>query len=336
VTPGTALAHQVDGYAGEKARDEEGIGVNQRIQTFVMAGAIALLTPLGAMAQEATPAASDLFADLGLPELTVTYTDSGLQVDQSEIPAGRYHVHFVSESGNPNAAAGFVRLPEGKTLDDLSWADEMAAGTPIPAMGPDQSAFAWLYETYVTGGGSVDSPDVVVDLPPGDYGVWPDDPTSPTPAPGLTVTGDAATPIAAVEPEAAVTVIEQGTGGQGFTFQIDGEIKSGPQIVKIVNASDQPHFVIVGQYPEPITMDQLQGWLMFDPSTGATPAPNMIDDSKVTTAGYAAAQSAGTVQWVVMNFTPGQAFLVCFVPDPLANGVPHAFEGMVELVDVAS
>ena len=37
-----------------------------------------------------------------------------------------------------------------------------------------------------------------------------------------------------------------------------------------------------------------------------------------------------------MNFTPGQAFMVCFVPDPLANGVPHAFEGMIELVDVAS
>jgi hypothetical protein len=152
----------------------------------------------------------------------------------------------------------------------------------------------------------------------------------------LTVTGDAATPIAAADPEAAVTVIEQGAGGQGFTFQVDGEITAGPQIVKIVNASDQPHLVIAGQYPEPITIDQLQGWLMFDPSTGATPPPNLLDDSKITTAGYAPAQSAGTVQWVVMNFTPGQTFLVCFIPDPLANGVPHAFEGMIELVDVAS
>ena len=94
---------------------------------------------------------------------------------------------------------------------------------------------------------------------PGDYGVWTDDPTATTPAPGLTVTGDAATPIAAVEPEAAVTIIEQGAGGQGFTFQVDGEIQAGPQIVKIVNASDQPHFVIAGQYPEPVTIDQLRG-----------------------------------------------------------------------------
>src|SRR4051794_17770953 len=100
---GTAFAHQVGGYAVEMSRDQEGIGVNQRLQTFVMAGAIALLAPLAAMAQEATPAANDLFANLGLPELTVTYTDAGLQVDQSEIPAGRYHVHFVSESSNPNA-----------------------------------------------------------------------------------------------------------------------------------------------------------------------------------------------------------------------------------------
>ena len=41
--------------------------MNQRLQTFAMAGALALLTPLAAMAQEATPAASDLFAGSGCP-----------------------------------------------------------------------------------------------------------------------------------------------------------------------------------------------------------------------------------------------------------------------------
>jgi hypothetical protein len=37
-----------------------------------------------------------------------------------------------------------------------------------------------------------------------------------------------------------------------------------------------------------------------------------------------------------MNFKPGQAFLVCFIPDPLSGGTPHALEGMIALVPVAS
>src|SRR4051794_35613846 len=98
--------------------------VKQKLQTGLMVGAMALLTPLAATAQQATPAASELFAGLGLPELTVTYPDRGVSIDQPKIPAGRYLVHFVTASEDPNAAAGFVRLVEGKTLDDLSWANE--------------------------------------------------------------------------------------------------------------------------------------------------------------------------------------------------------------------
>jgi hypothetical protein len=309
--------------------------MKQKILMPILAGALALLAPLAARAQEGTPAAADLFAGLGLPELTITYTDNGIQIDQTEIPAGRYHVHFVSESDNPDASAGFVRLVEGKTLDDLSWADELAVGTPMPEMGPAPETFAWLYETYVTGGGSVASPDVVVDLPAGSYGVWPDDPTGPNRVPGLTVTGDAATPVSGPEPEAAVTIVEVGEGGQGFSFGVEGEVKAGAQIVKIVNQSDQPHFAAVGQAPEPLTMDQLQAFVMFDPSSGATPPAGLPDESQITTAGYASAQSPGTTQWVVMNFQPGQAFILCFIPDPLAGGTPHAFEGMVALVPVA-
>src|SRR5262249_4467198 len=160
--------------------------------------------------------------------------------------------------------------------------DELAAGTPMPAEGPAPETFAWLFNTYVTGGGSVDSPDVVVDLPGGSYGVWPDDPTGINPVPGLTVTGESATPVSRPEAEAAVTVVEEGVGGKGFSFRVEGDLKAGAQIVKIVNQSDQPHFAAVGQYPEPITLDQLRAALMFDPASGATPSPDMLDMSKIT------------------------------------------------------
>jgi hypothetical protein len=131
-----------------------------------------------------------------------------------------------------------------------------------------------------------------------------------------------------------VTVVEEGAGGQGFKFTVTGEATSGPQIVKILNASDQPHFVIGFHYPEDITIEQAMEFIMFDPSTGATPSPNMLDETLLTFPIYAPVQSAGATQWVELDSEPGSVIIVCFVPDPAAGGIPHAFEGMVGLLPV--
>ena len=259
--------------------------MHSRIVAIVGTVAIALLGSAGAMAQDATPEASpggeSLFAELGLPELTVTATNEGFEVSESEVEAGRYLVHLVNETDNPDIAAGFVRLVEGKTLDDLSFAEEMASGTPMPEEMPDVETFAWLYDTYVAGGVTTDSDQGVIDLRGGEYGVWADDPTSPIAAAPLTVTGDADARIEGPEPEAAVTIVEEGAGGEGFKFTVTGEVTAGPQIVKILNASDQPHFVIGFHYPEEITIEQVMEFLMFDPSSGATPS---ADDARRDTA----------------------------------------------------
>lgn len=308
-----------------------------KIVTFLIAGALTLVGAAGALAQDATPEAKSLFADLGLPELTVTATNEGFELSESEVEAGRYLVNFVNESDNPDAAAGFVRLVEGKTLDDLSFADELSAGTPMPQSeeeGPNPETFAWLYDTYIAGGASAVSPQSVIDLRGGDYGVWADDPTSPLPAAALTVTGDPDARIEGPEPEAAVTIVEEGAGGKGFKFTVTGDATAGPQIVKIVNASDQPHFVIGFHYPEDITIEQAMEFITFDPSSGATPSPNMLDETLLTFPIHAPVQSVGATQWVELNAEPGSVIVVCFVPDPMAGGVPHAFEGMVNLLPV--
>jgi hypothetical protein len=311
--------------------------MHSKIVTMALAGALAVMgTPI-ALAQDATPAAApNPFADLGLPELTITASEAGLAVDQTEIPAGRYVVTLVDETGNPDIATGFVRLDEGETLADLSYSDEVAAGTPLPKEEPPVETYVFLYDNYVTGGPSATSPQVVVDLPAGDYGIWPDNPFTETSATALTVTGDSAAPISGPEPEAVATIVEEGEGGVGYSFRIDGELRAGPQIVEVLNASDQPHFVIAFQYPEPVTQEQVMNSLMFDPMSGATPSPDMLDFEQFSFGGYASAQSAGTTQWVTMNLTEGQAILVCFIADPEAGGVPHAFEGMIQLVDVAA
>ena len=75
--------------------------------------------------------------------------------------------------------------------------------------------------------------------------------------------------------------------------------------------------------------------LMFDPTTGATPSPDLLDFEQLTTATWVSAQSAGATQWVTMNLEPGQVILLCFVTDPAAGDVPHSFEGMTQIFDVA-
>ncbi len=310
--------------------------MHERIVSLIAAGAIGLMGATGVLAQDATPAAGSAFADLGLQELTVTLTDEGFSIDQEEIAAGRYLVHFANETDRPDATGGFARLADGKTLDDLSVADELAAGTPVPEDGPPSEELVWLYDTYLIGAGSAFSPEVVVDLPAGDYGVWAEDPSTGIPAAALTVTGDPEAAIEGAEPEAAVTINEVGKGGAGFSFEVQGDFAAGRQVVAVHNESDQPHFIIALQYPEPITQDQLMAAMMFDPSTGATPTPDMINPDLLMPAAWSGVQSPGTTQWVTMNLEEGQAVLMCFVTDPEAGDVPHAFEGMMQLVSVGT
>ncbi|MBA2597544.1 MAG: hypothetical protein H0V00_13060 [Chloroflexia bacterium] len=316
--------------------------MHSRLVAVAATAAIALMAPTGALAQDATPMASpvgeSLFAELGLPELTITVTDEGIEIDRSDIEAGRYLVTLNNESAEPEVFAGFVQIPEDRTLEDLSYADEVAAGTPIPEEGPAEEDFLWLYETYIAGGPSTVTEaarQVVVNLPAGSYGVWDEDPTSPRLAAALTVTGDPGVRVEGPEPEAAVTIIEEGEGGVGFSFRLDGEFVAGPQVVKVLNASDQPHFVEVSQYPEEITVEQVMATFMFDPSSGATPSPDMLDYERAIFAGWAGTQSPGATQWVIVDVAPGQVLVDCFIPDPLAEFTPHAFEGMLQLFEVA-
>ena len=287
--------------------------------------------------QGATPMAAGTLSDLGLPELTITADERGLHVDQAEIPAGRYLGSLNVATQGGYVASGFVRLSEGQSLDDLSLADESAAGTPIMEQaGAPPVDVEWLYDAYIASGPSTITPQVVVDLPAGNYGIWPDDPGSVLALEGLTVTGDAdPAAISGPEPEAAVTIEQLGTGGEGFHFEVDGDLHAGPQVVKIVNNSEQPHFTSGFQYPQPLTIEQVMGALMFDPTTGATPPSDAIDFTQMRSVAYVPTQSSGTTTWAVIDLQPGQVGLECWIPDPLAGNIPHALEGMIQLFDVA-
>ncbi len=61
----------------------------------------------------------------------------------------------------------------------------------------------------------------------------------------------------------------------------------------------------------------------------------MPDPDAFSEAAYAAVQSAGTTEWIAANLEPGDHVLFCFVPDPNNQGIPHALEGMADVITVA-
>lgn len=296
-------------------------------------------------AQEATPTAATFADTLGLPELALTFDGTAFAGHPAETAAGRYLVSLTNET-EELAAADFVQLAEGRTAADLvepsgpppgggdgtPMAEMEMEGSPAAGEAPE-NPLAWLYETYLAGGpgaGGGSTAQAIVDLQAGDYLIWNEDTESPVTA-ELTVTGEM--PADLPEPEADVTVREVNTE-EGFAFELEGELAPGPLVVAVENASDQPHFMDLILSPDPITEEQLQMVLTFDPSSGATPSPDMPNPEEWLEAGYAASQSADTTQWLALDLQPGYYVLACFIPDPTNEGTPHAFEGMVEIIPV--
>ena len=318
-------------------------------------------------------AANAMFADtMGLPELAITATDSEYQGVPAETAAGRYVVTLTYSGSDPfGASVQFMQLPEGMTVDTLMTAlappaaeatpvvgdiatpmagMEMTEGTPAAEEGGEGGAPEWYYQTYHAGGfGAVpgQTAQVILDLIPGNYFIWSGNPEGAQAPVALTVTGDmAASPMAGMdmgtpmagmagmaEPTANVTVTEVKTA-DGFAFELDGTFAAGDNVIEIYNDSDQPHFFGLYGYPEPITLEQAEAFLMFDPSMG-TPPPGMLDETLLFQGAFANVQSPGTTQWLAANLQPGYYIAVCFVGDPTKGGLPHAFEGMVEVIQVS-
>ena len=317
------------------------------IDRLLLPGALALVLSFGGPAaahqDEAAPADATFADTLGLPELAVTGVDGGFEGVPAEIEAGRYLVTFTNESSEPEeggeptgpTAAGFVRLPEGQTLADLmpeGMASPEAEGAAEEDVDP--AALAWLYDTYVAAGAFAEpgrTGQGIVDLPPGEYVVWADDPASLAFAPTMSVTGEMPADLPA--PEADVTVTEVGTA-EGYAFELTGEFGTGTQVVAVLNKSDQPHFLELARLPAPVTEEQLMQFFMLDET--ATPPPGLpeINFDEIVLAGYAPSQSAGSTQWTVVNVEPGTHWLACWVPDPRAEGTPHAMEGMIDVLDI--
>lgn len=317
---------------------------------------IAVLLTLGlagpvAAAQDATPAASG-FAGLDLPTLEVTVTADGYEGIPESLAAGRYLVTLSLGEGASDFGGGiaFLQPPDDMTAEAFMSAfmappDESGVGavaaTPVegaeasPASADGQMGGppAFLFEasyaggTYSFGGPS----EVVLDLTPGQWIAWADDPSAPQQPVFFEVTGEM--PADLPEPEAAATI----TMGEYVIEVSEGDLTSGTQVIRIDNIGAQPHFIGWFQLPEGTTADQIQTVLdeEMQAEMSGTPAAytGLNPDEDMMPVTFTATQSTNTSMWITVDLAAGTHGLVCFFPD-MGDGLPHAYHGMYAVIEV--
>ncbi len=314
-----------------------------------------LVLPIGfgsvAFAQDASPVSGSPFADLGLPELTITASASGYEGIPESIAAGRYLVTLnATEDTGDNGGAGvsFVQPAGMSGQDFIAGVSQLqGGGTPAampsesspvavasdgsPAAGGGEGPPAFFYQSKIAGGsfaGPGQSVQIVVDLTPGEWVAWGDDPSAPQHPVVFQVTGEM--PADLPEPAADVTLALS----EYAIAVTDGQFSAGPQVVRLDNIGAQPHFVFGTHGPAGITDADVEAVLQSE-MTG-TPVANGIDpETDFQDVFGTGTQSGGTTMWVYVPDVPaGPLVLLCFFPDE-GDGMPHALHGMYAVVEVA-
>ncbi|MFN8590389.1 MAG: hypothetical protein U0031_02925 [Thermomicrobiales bacterium] len=265
-------------------------------------------------AAQATPGAE---AADGLPELTITLTDTGFEVAQP-LPAGRYHV-IASNSGTAtDSHFGLGKIPDEITdaqyraflqsedgTDDLAFEDIAFVGAPDwPAPGSSVSG--------------------VIDLAPGRYLLF--DPISGREPVTLTVDGDAP---AAAEPAADLTVTLR-----EMAFDLpETAFRGGAGRWKITNAGAMSHEMAILPVAPEITQESFAHLLevLMSLPEDATPPPDLPEFvyQPVAAIGILA---PGHTSWLDVDLPPGHYLAVCMLP--FSTGYPHAVDGMYQVFDV--
>ncbi len=284
-----------------------------------------------AVAQDAT----NPFADLGLPEIAVTITETALEGAPTELAAGRYVLAVTNATEEEDLGVAFIQPPDGMTGAEFAEMFAPPVGSPeaeaeaSPAAdAEDEGLPPWYYEVAMAGGiyaAAGGTAYGVVDLAAGEWALWAEDPTAPQAPVGITVTGDA--PADLPVPVATVTIetVE-------MMFNIEGTLTAGPRIVEFRNAGQQPHFIFMAKVPDGTTVDDFLALAATFGDPVATPPANLTFD-QVVTAINTGDQSSGVTSWLAADLAAGDYIIVCFVGDQ-ETGVPHAFMGMIDVVTV--
>ena len=160
--------------------------------------------------------------------------------------------------------------------------DELDGHPPVPrrdvAAGPEQSGHplttadqtdeilpTFVYQLHFAGGVftlPAATAQAVIDLTPGDYVVWGDDPTAPQAPVALSVTGDFPQDVPEPASDVTATLID-------FAITIEGSLTAGKHIMKVQHQGAQPHFLEIDSGPDTMTKEQVQA--SFESAMTGTP-----------------------------------------------------------------
>jgi hypothetical protein len=284
-------------------------------RAVITAGIVLLAAGACARKKPGADAAGNAMAAGTPPEVQFTARDFAFEGPDT-ISAGWTTV--VLHNAGPNLHHFMLlQLTQGKTLADLKAA---VAAMKSPEMPP-------LWAVPV---GGVNPPmpgsdtRAMLDVQPGDYAIVcivdvPDHVPHMMKGmiKGLTVT--AASAAAAAEPVADMTVT-----AVDFAFAPSAEFTAGHHLIKFENKGTEPHEFELVRLGDGKTVDDLMKW----GQTLQGPLPG-------TSLGGAAPLVPGQVEYVPVDLTPGNYVVVCFVPDPTKQGMPHVAEGMLRTFTIS-
>ncbi|MEJ7901370.1 MAG: hypothetical protein WKF63_05950, partial [Thermomicrobiales bacterium] len=271
---------------------------------------------IGAFAQDATPGASDY------PEVVIVGTEYAFDMPASV--AGGWTRITLDNQGAMDHHAMLMRVNDGSTYEDLGAA----------LQGGD---FGAIFAVATSLGGPMAGPggtaSVIADLEPGQYMaicVIPDDQGVPHVALGMAANFEVTDAVEADAPvaDARIELVEMMFHGA------PAEIAAGPAVWEVANIGAQLHEMFIAQLAPGFTFEQISAMLLAPPE--ATPEGGMDHASPeaammappFTNIGGVAPMSPGYTNYVPLEFTPGEYFAICFVPDP-ESGAPHAALGMI-------
>jgi hypothetical protein len=293
--------------------------------------------------------ASD-FASMGYPELAITMTDTGFQGVPESTDAGRYLLKLTSNlTSNTNGGSiGFVSpTPAGVSTSALlkiigAAGGAEGQGTPeagmtegtsmngaTPEAGGEQGQQIPLevYKMYFAGGVTAEmgkTAEAVIDLVPGRYVVWGDDPSAPQKPEIMKVTGEFPKRVKDPKADITATLID-------FAIMIEGSLTAGTHIMKVQHHGAQPHFLEIDKGPDTMTKEMVMGSMTGMMS--GTPAAGGLSGTELQPIFFSPTQSIGTETWQMIDLTAGTFLAACFFPTA-GSGVPHAMNGMVDVFKV--
>lgn len=243
----------------------------------------------------------------------------------------------LDNQGKMDHHSMFLKLNEGVSWEDI----EAILDTP------DFGALLGAVVSY--GGNAGISPGMqtstIIHLDPGLYAVVcaiPDEEGNPHYMLGMRRSLEVTEPTSTLEAPVADQTVEM----VEFAFHImemDGPVAAGPQLWAFPNAGQQIHEAIIARLEEGVTFEQITAALGFggpgtpeasaDAAAPATPEAPM-GPPPFTFVGGIGPMSPGMTNWAALDLTPGEYFMICFVPDP-ATGAPHAALGMMMPFTVA-